>query len=198
MQQPTNWVEKRQSLRSGAEKMLTAFSPDIGAASTWEVLFHELMVHKVELEMQIEELRDANVRIQEKGEDYKYRHEQAPVACISIDTKGLIIDINRNGAQLLGLEAAQLLKRPLAKYMAATGASDRWHLLLQELLWQTEPQDRRFVLEMQPAQGKPFKAYFCSRVQRTPGQAAVLNLVVSDVDSLKQAEAEAEALAHHP
>ena len=59
MKQPTNPIDKRQSLRTNAEGLLNGISRVAETSQPAEVLMHELLVHKVELEMQIEELQRA-------------------------------------------------------------------------------------------------------------------------------------------
>jgi uncharacterized protein (DUF302 family) len=59
MKQPTNSMDKRQSLRVRAEGLLNGISRTEETSQPAEVLMHELLVHKVELEMQIEELQRA-------------------------------------------------------------------------------------------------------------------------------------------
>ena len=63
----TEWdgIEKRKSLRSMAESMIANVSPNHIKAQSSEILLHELVVHKVELEMQNEELRKAHHNMEE-------------------------------------------------------------------------------------------------------------------------------------
>ena len=58
-------IERRKSLRAEAETMVARFYPGHFAEQAPEKLLHELLVHKVELELQIEELRRTYATIQE-------------------------------------------------------------------------------------------------------------------------------------
>lgn len=53
MNKKWNGIERRQLLRAEAEKMVGSFSEGTNALNTTEMLLHELLVHKVELETQM-------------------------------------------------------------------------------------------------------------------------------------------------
>lgn len=57
MKHPSDPIEMCHSLRTEAENMLSSLSPKELTAQPAEVLLHELLVHKFELEMQNDELR---------------------------------------------------------------------------------------------------------------------------------------------
>ena len=65
MKQKLDWIEKRQSTRRKAEVMLGSISAAELAVQPAEVLLHELLVHKVELEMQVQELQRAHAEMEE-------------------------------------------------------------------------------------------------------------------------------------
>jgi hypothetical protein len=77
-------VERRQSLRAKADAMVGSLSPEETEARPAEVLMHELLVHKVELEMQNEELRRAYAALEEARDRYMELYEFAPVGYVSI------------------------------------------------------------------------------------------------------------------
>jgi hypothetical protein len=65
MNQKWDGSERRKSLREQAETMVVSLSPDQINSQPAEILLHELLVHKVELEMQNEELRRAYSSLEE-------------------------------------------------------------------------------------------------------------------------------------
>jgi hypothetical protein len=67
-------------------------------------LIHELQVHQIELEMQNEELRDAQLKIQNSQNMYFELYHFAPSGYFTLDENDLIKDVNLAGAALLGVE----------------------------------------------------------------------------------------------
>jgi PAS domain S-box-containing protein len=81
-------------------------------------LLHELQVHQVELEMQNDELRATQSALEESRNRYADLYDQAPVAYLTLDKRGAIVEANRVAAALLGVTGANLLKSPLSRYVA--------------------------------------------------------------------------------
>jgi PAS domain S-box-containing protein len=80
-------------------------------------LYHELRVHQVELEMQNEELRSAQVQLEESRSRYECLYDFSPVGYLTFDRKGCIEAVNLTGAALLGLERQRLLMAPFAQFV---------------------------------------------------------------------------------
>jgi len=86
--------------------------------------FHELQVHQVELEMQNIELQEARDRTEALLEKYTDLYDFAPVAYLSLDESGVILESNLTGAALLGVERSRLIKRRLPLLVAPTSRPD--------------------------------------------------------------------------
>ncbi len=65
-------------------------------------LVHELQVHQIELEMQNEELRQANERAEAALKKYTMMYDFAPMGYFTLDHNGIICELNFTGAELLG------------------------------------------------------------------------------------------------
>ena len=65
-------------------------------------LLHELQVHQIELEMQNEELRQANETAEAALKKYTILYDLAPMGYFTLDEDGSICDLNFTGAELLG------------------------------------------------------------------------------------------------
>jgi len=78
---------------------------------------HDLQVHKIELEMQNEELRRAQVELEESRNRYFDLYELAPVGCLAIDRNGLILEANLTGASLLERERKYLKGRVFSRFV---------------------------------------------------------------------------------
>ena len=117
-----------RSLRDDAEEQLARspkISPDL-AGQTPEEVIHELQVHKIELEMQAEELRRSHLALEESQEKYLDLYEFAPTGYFTFTDKAFITDVNLTGSMLLGVERSTLIGAPLSKFIAEKD-SDQWH-----------------------------------------------------------------------
>ncbi len=65
-------------------------------------LLHELQVHQIELEMQNEELRQANETAEAALKKYTMLYDSAPMGYFILDSNASICDLNFTGADLLG------------------------------------------------------------------------------------------------
>jgi two-component system cell cycle sensor histidine kinase/response regulator CckA len=78
---------------------------------------HELQVHEIELRMQNETLREAQIELEESRELYRELFEGAPVPYLVLDPNGRIRAANAAVAGLLGRTKAELTGTPLAAYL---------------------------------------------------------------------------------
>jgi len=83
-------------------------------------LFHELQVHKIELEMQNEALLKSRDALETALEQYTNLYEFAPVGYFTLDHTGAISRVNLTGASLLGVERSRLIERSFALYVIDT------------------------------------------------------------------------------
>jgi PAS domain-containing protein len=65
-------------------------------------LLHELRVHQIELEMQNQELREANETAEQALKKYTMLYDFAPMGYFTLSNDGTICDLNFTGADLLG------------------------------------------------------------------------------------------------
>ena len=65
-------------------------------------LLHELQVHQIELEMQNEELIQANVTAETALKKYTMLYDFAPMGYFTLDPDGNICELNFTGAEILG------------------------------------------------------------------------------------------------
>ncbi|OHB51104.1 MAG: hypothetical protein A2Y10_07480 [Planctomycetes bacterium GWF2_41_51] len=73
-----------------------------------------LLVHQIELEMQNEELRKAQIELEESRYKNADLHDFAPVGYFVIDGKGAIAEVNLNASAMLGMERNKLLNKPFS------------------------------------------------------------------------------------
>ena len=84
-----------QTLRDDAEKQF-AHSPESSlnlTGQTPEKLIHELGVHQIELELQAEQLRVAQLALEESRDKYLNLYEFAPLGYLTLSDKALILSL---------------------------------------------------------------------------------------------------------
>lgn len=170
-----------KELRSDAEAELARTPPDKAPVRSAEELLYELQVHQIELEMQNEALRQAQIALEESRDRYVDLYEFAPVGYLTLDSNGLIAEINLTGAILLGRERQLLLRSRFAHHVGAADR-DRWHrffLAAQHARGRTS-----LALTMQRGDGTGFHA----RIDCAGAGRSSLRVVLSDLTERKQAE----------
>ena len=73
-------------------------------------LLHELQVHQIELEMQNEELRQANETAETALKKITMLYDFAPMGYFTLDSDGSICELNFTGADLLGEKRFSLIE----------------------------------------------------------------------------------------
>jgi signal transduction histidine kinase len=169
-------------------------------------------VHQIELEMQNEALRQAQLALEESRDRYVDLYEFAPVGYLSLTADGLIAQINLTGSSLLGVERKNILRKRFAAFVSPAD-QDRWtrHFLsAKEHEGQIEAE-----LALRRGDGTPFYAHLdCLRqkisaaqdylLRRTDGTALdpagsrlVIRVALTDISARKAAEEELELHRHH-
>jgi signal transduction histidine kinase/CheY-like chemotaxis protein len=80
-------------------------------------LLRELQRHQLELELQNRDLREAQQELEESRGLYVDLYDFAPMACVSLDARACIRELNLTGASLLGRERTQLLGQPFVPFV---------------------------------------------------------------------------------
>ena len=115
-----------EDLRLRAESITKSFA-NVSAHNPLEIdrqsldalkLCHELQVHQVELELQHEELNRATAQVHFLLAEYSDLYDFAPVGYFTIDGDSRIKRVNLTGAELLGMERADLPGMLFRKFVA--------------------------------------------------------------------------------
>jgi PAS domain S-box-containing protein len=111
-------------------------------------LIHELQVHQIELEMQNEELKKAQIDLENSKEKYIDLYDFAPVGYFTFSREGLIKEVNLTGATLLGITRTKLIDRGFGKFVVPSDFK-LWndHLVLSQLLKDGEKQSCELSLK---------------------------------------------------
>jgi PAS domain-containing protein len=124
MRNEIDWVAKRDALRETAQALLLEPGKIFPGKHPTEILLNELILHKVELEMQIDELRRSTLAMEESRDRYLELYDQSPVGFITVDKDGTIRELNLTASWMLAIT------RPLTPSIRFTDYIDEAYLEL--------------------------------------------------------------------
>lgn len=144
---------------------------------TCSQLLHELQVHQIELETQNENLRRAQLELEESRDRYRDLYDFSPVGYMSTNLQGLITSINLTGSKMLGIERKRLINQSVARYF--TGAKQAC------LLFDLQRQENSCLCEQQIRRPDGVITHVHLHCERTESG---LSISVSDITTRHQAE----------
>ena len=159
---------------------LTELSPKEAQA-----LLHELRVHQIELEMQNEELRAAQVRLTASQDRYFDLYDLAPVGYVTVTERGLVKEGNLTAASLLGAICSGLVKQPLTRFIHQED-QDIYYKLRLQLFKTGEPQQCNLRLVKQD--GSTFWAQLSATAEQYKTGAPSCRIAITDITENKQME----------
>jgi PAS domain S-box-containing protein len=184
-------IDRTEQLRRKAEKIARGKAdpaPVIkGEISLEEIqkTLHELQIHQIELEMQNEELRQAQKDLEDSRERYFSLYDLAPVGYLTLNVQGLIMEANLTASTLLGAERSSLVRQLLSGFILKED-QDSYYLHRRELIESRQPQTCE--LRMKKKDGNPFWA----RLEATAGQenntSPICRVMIIDITKRKQTE----------
>ncbi len=182
-------VNGKSALRDAAEDQVGR-SPDTTQElkeKTPEEIIHELHVHQIELEMQNEELHQAQVEADRSRERYLELFDYAPVGYFTLDDNAVILEANLTGASLLGIERSSLIDKPLTSFIHRDD-QDAFYLHRKKVL-QTGTQHICEIKLVKPHRDWVYaqlQSVIMADTERRPGQ---FRTIVTDITDRKLAEA---------
>jgi len=130
-----NSKPSKSELRRQAEKKLSrqkqAAQPEQGVDALR--LVHELEVHQIELEMQNEELVQARAELEAVLRQYTDLYDFAPTGYFTLTREGAIRQVNLAGANLLGVNPADLTRRRLGVFVS-NDSRPAYNVFFEQLL----------------------------------------------------------------
>lgn len=102
-----------------ALSLLYRLASDPDSAADALKLLHELQAHQVELDLQHEHIKDNERELAQDLDHYRTLFECAPVGYFMVDFDGRIMETNRVGAGLLGMDESNARGRPLEGFLDA-------------------------------------------------------------------------------
>jgi PAS domain S-box-containing protein len=190
--------EKSNQLRKKAENKLEPKSTSYSGISDdkTQMLIHELQVHQIELEMQNDELRNAQIEIEDSRTKYVELYDFAPVGYFTLDSKGMIVEANLAGATMLGIDRSLLLRNFFHQFVLPE-FRDLFHYHFEKAL--SADTKESCELKLIKKDGTAFYASLESITARDDqGNPTHCRVVISDITERKKAEEETERYASFP
>lgn len=185
MKQPTPPPGPGERLRAEAEARAVREPYAQEPASAAAALAHELQVHRIELEMQNDELRRAHDALAAARDRYLDLYDFAPVGYLTLDKEGSIVEANLTGARMLGIERVLLVGRRFARHVAPADR-DRWHRLALVSARSDAPQ--RIELQLLGTGGRSFDAQLDLLRAQPLGAGPQLRIALTDISARERAE----------
>lgn len=193
MNSQENWSNGDVALRQKAEKMAKdrpTGTPEHDASLSpqhSQRIIHELQVHQIELELQNEELRRAQVELDAVRARYFDLYDLAPVGYCTLSAKGIIKEANLTAATLLGVVRGDVVGQPMSRFVLSDD-QDIYYRHRQQLFATKEPHVCRVRLL------RPFDQPFWARLEATVAQddendAPECRVVLSDISETMRTEA---------
>lgn len=171
-------LEILQGKTAYSSEQLKALSPE----ELGEIL-HELHVHQIELEIQNEELRQAQLELDAAKARYFDLYDLAPVSYLTVTNQGLIKQANLAAATLLGLPRRTLLNKRFSHFIDDLAL---YYSFYKQLFESDKPQ--ALDLRMLSNDGTQFWAHLEAIVAQDEDGAPILRITLSNITKLIETE----------
>lgn len=146
-------------------------------------LLHELRVHQLELEMQNEELRRAQIDLEVSRARYFDLYDLAPVGYCTLDAAGVVLEVNLTAARMFGVTKDHLVGQPLSDFIHRDSQDCFYR---NRRLLQDAPTPRAFELLFQRRAGASFWAWAELHLSHGAQGDAQCRVAFTDITMLKQ------------
>jgi PAS domain S-box-containing protein len=176
---------RHPQLRKDAEAHLRRVSVNSEPVHPSERLLHELRVHQIELEMQNEEIRSAQVELAKMRDRYVDLYEFAPIAYLTLNSRGEITNINQMGVSLLQADRGQLCGLLLEQFVVADDQA-MWRVFRE--LSQVPGRQQTSELRMRRRDGTVFFGCLCAAYFSGEDGLSEQRIALTDISDRKRAE----------
>ena len=174
---------KNNKLRKKAEKILQSQFNDSEYA---DEVKHNLRVHQIELELQNEELKESQIKLEDSQRKYFDLYNFAPIGYFTLNKNGIILEVNLAGAELLGVERLNLRNRAFIQYISPDHRNIFHHHIMDVLKTGHELTVNINLLKMD---NNPFYAHLETiKVLDENGNFKEFRITVTNIQDLKNTE----------
>ena len=181
------YKKQATELRQRAETKVrnkTAQSPTMTSEEI-ERIIHDLEVHQIELEMQNEELLQANTELDVARQRYFDFYNLAPVGYLTVSETELILEANLTVADIFNVPRGAFIQQPITRLIHKVD-QDIYYILRNKCLETEKPQ--ACELRMIKKDGRIFWAGLIIDVDQESMGVPVYRIVLRDITARKQAE----------
>lgn len=166
---------------SGEEKHLDLKSVDH--------LILELDVYQTELEIQNEELRSIQHKLEETLEKYSDLYDFALAGYLTIDKDGVILEANLTASGMLGVERRQIIGKPLAIFVASESKNDFYNYL--NVIPLSGNVRQTIDLKIVKKDGTTFYCMLSSEIfEKSKSKPETVRIILQDISERKKLEDE--------
>ncbi len=179
--------EDMSNIRERAEQVYRGeeVEPEVNDLSDARHLIEELRIHQIELELQNEELKDLQNRLEATSARFSDLYHYAPVAYLTVDRDARIIQVNLTASKLFGAERGRLID---SRLVTSIIPMHRDTLLAHLRTVVDERKDAQCEVEFHFHGGRTIHAQLASTPEQTDDGEVYCRTVVMDITKRKQAE----------
>lgn len=180
-------------LREKAELVLKGISDDIEGFNIEDTkrLIHELQVYQIELELQNQSLREAQVELQKSKEQYYHLYNSAPIGYVTLQENGIILVINETFQRQTNTLNANIVGLPFTEFVSSA-SQDSFYLFLRRIILEKNSHNCEIVLTRADKTEFPVKLEGIIALDPIL-EKEVVQVTISDITARKKAE---EAMYH--
>ena len=179
-------MDQNDKLRRKAEELIQYRSTKNNTGLKHEDYVHELQVHQIELELQNEELRESQIKLEISQREYFDLYNFAPVGYFTLDKDGIILKVNLAGSTLLNVERVELYNNAFIRFLPADQLNKFHHHIKNALEMGTK---QTLELKLRKRDDNPFYAYLETiTVKDENGNFKEFRITVTDIQKLKNTE----------
>jgi PAS domain S-box-containing protein len=149
-------------------------------------IIHELRVHQIELEIQNEDLRCAQMELEASRARFVDLYDFAPVGYVTVSEAGLIVEANLTAATQTGVSRSELVGRPLTRLILPEDQDIYYRH--RKILFETGAQ-QTCELRILRKNSSPMWTLFKATLEKGEEQGhPFCRVVMTDIAERKQAE----------
>src|SRR6266850_5195138 len=183
--------------KSDLVKRLMAMEEALRAQMDVQEILQDLHVHQEEVRVQNEQLMEMKHSLERSRDRFIDLYDFAPIAYITLDGNGVVLDINLTGATLLQLERSHVIGTPFLCYVDETNRPSFLNHMRRCRENGNGPQGVTSEIQLMGRDGRRFPAQLLSRP--SPGEGGngqpIFRTAVTDMSEWKRAEEEKRDLA---
>lgn len=151
-------------------------------------LLHELEVHQIELEMQNDELRNMQLKLDESRIRYFDLYHKSPIGYCSVTESGAIIEANLTASNMLDVFRNELITHDFTHYICRESQDIFYHY--KKKLFNSSGAPVSCELQMKKSDGSEFWAYLVGSLVENIGEEIKLHIAINDINERKEMENE--------